>query len=445
MPLTRERAEEIFKQVLKYSTADETEAMMGSTSYALTRFANNTIHQNVLEEGSYLSVRAVAGQRTARASTNRFDDASIRQIAEAALELARTQPPNPDLLPMPAPQTYRAVNRFYGETAELTPKARAETVKTAIGRAEKDQLTAAGIFSSGASAFGLFNSRGLAAFHEETLSEFSVTMLGATSSGWAKQTSPLALELDAEALADRAARKALGSMEPKEIQPGRHTVILEPAAVLDLLGFLFWDFGGLSVHEKRSCLTDRLGQKIFGDNVEVRDDVFHPLQSGAAFDGEGMPRQRVTLVEKGVAKNLVYSRSSARKMGTEPTGHGFPLPNEYGEAPMNIVMEGNKSSVKEMVASTERGLLVTRLWYIREVDPYRKILTGMTRDGTFLVEEGKVRHGVRNLRFNQSVIEMLGQIEMLGTAERTSGEESFDMVVPPLKIRDFNFSSVTKF
>ncbi len=445
MPLTRERAEEIFKQVLKYSTADETEAMMGSTSYSLTRFANNTIHQNVLEDGSYLSVRAVAGQRTARASTNRFDDASIRQVAEMALELARTQPPDPDLLPMPAPQTHRAVNRFYGETAELTPKARAETVKVAIGRAEKDQLTAAGIFSSGASAFGLFNSRGLAAFHEETLSEFSVTMLGPTSSGWAKRTSPLALELDAEALADRAARKALGSMEPKEIQPGRHTVILEPAAVLDLLGFLFWDFGGLAVHEKRSCLTDRLGQKIFGDNVEVRDDVFHPLQSGAAFDGEGMPRQRVTLVEKGVAKNLVYSRSSARKIGLEPTGHGFPLPNEYGEAPMNIVMEGNKSTVKEMVASTEHGLLVTRLWYIREVDPYRKILTGMTRDGTFFIEEGKIRHGVRNLRFNQSVIEMLGQIEMLGTAERTSGEESFDMVVPPLKIRDFNFSSVTKF
>ncbi len=332
--LTRERAEQIFKQVLKFSTADETEAMMSSTSYSLTRFANNTIHQNVQEEGSYLSVRAVAGQRTARASTNRFDETSIRQAAEAALELARTQPPDPDLLPMPAPQTYRAVNRSYGETAELTPKARAETVKIAIARAEKDQLTAAGIFSSGASAFGLFNSRGLAAFHEETLSEFSVTMLGPTSSGWAKRTSPLALELDADALADRAARKALGSVDPKEIQPGRHTVILEPAAVLDLLGFLFWDFGGLAVHEKRSCLTDRLGQKIFGDNVEVRDDVFHPLQSGAAFDGEGMPRQRVTLVEKGVAKNLVYSRSSARTMATEPTGHGFPLPNEYGEAPM---------------------------------------------------------------------------------------------------------------
>ena len=445
MPLTRERAEEIFKQVLKYSTADETEAMMSSTSYSLTRFANNTIHQNVQEEGSYLSVRAVAGQRTARASTNRFDETSIRQAAEAALELARTQPPDPDLLPMPAPQTYRAVNRSYGETAELTPKARAETVKIAIARAEKDQLTAAGIFSSGASAFGLFNSRGLAAFHEETLSEFSVTMLGPTSSGWAKRTSPLALELDAEALADRAARKALGSVDPKEIQPGRHTVILEPAAVLDLLGFLFWDFGGLAVHEKRSCLTDRLGQKIFGDNVEVRDDVFHPLQSGAAFDGEGMPRQRVTLVEKGVAKNLVYSRASAKAARRKPTGHGFALPNEYGEAPMNLVFSGGESTVEKMVASTDRGLLVTRLWYIREVDPYEKVMTGMTRDGLFLVENGRVTSAVKNFRFNQSLIEMLRNVELMSPAVRATGEESFEMVVPAMKVRDFHFSEVTKF
>ncbi|PYV19047.1 MAG: hypothetical protein DMG21_02970 [Acidobacteria bacterium] len=238
MPLTRERAEQIFKLVLKYSTADETEAMLGSTAFSLTRFANNTIHQNVLEESSYLSVRAVSGQRTARASSNRFDEPSIRQLAEAALDLARTQPPDPDLLPMRGPQTYRVVNRSYGETAELAPMARAETVKKVIARAEKDQLTAAGIFSSGASAFGLFNSRGLASFHEETVSEFSVTMLGPTSSGWAKRTSPYAMELDPEALADRAARKALESVNPQEIEPGRATVILEPAAVLDLLGFV---------------------------------------------------------------------------------------------------------------------------------------------------------------------------------------------------------------
>jgi PmbA protein len=443
--LTRQRAEQIFSKVLKYSTADETEAIIGSTAYALTRFANNTIHQNVAEEGLSVSVRAVLGQRTARASTNKIDEASIRQVCEAAMGLARLQPPDPELLRMPGAQTFRSVDRFYGATAELTPQARAETVRKVIERAEEDGLTAAGVFSSGATATGLFNSRGLSAFHEETVSEFSVTMLGKTSSGWAKNTSPNVETLEPEVLADRAARKAVESAEPQEIAPGKYPVILEPAAVLDLLGFLFFDFGGLAIHEQRSCLTGRLGQKLFGDNINVRDDVYHPLQAGAPFDGEGMPRQRVTLVEKGVAKNVVYARQTAQKMGSEPTGHGFPLPNEYGEAPMNIVMEGGKASIEEMVSTTDRGLLVTRLWYIREVDPFQKILTGMTRDGTFWIEDGQVRHGVTNFRFNQSVIEMLSNVEMMGPAQRTAGEESFEMVVPAMKVRDFSFSSLTKF
>ncbi len=443
--LTRKKAEEIFTKVLKYSTADETEAIIGSTSYSLTRFANNIIHQNVAEEGVSVSVRAVADHRTARASTNKLDEASIRQVCEAALALARIQPADPGLLRMPGPQTFRSVERFYPETAGLTPQARAEMVKKVIARAEKDALTTAGVYSSGSVASGLFNSRGLGAFHEESVSEFSVTMLGETSSGWAKAGSPNCEALDPESLGDRAARKALESRDPKEVEPGKYTVILEPSAVLDLLGFLFFDFGGLSIHEQRSCLTGRLGQKLFGENIHVRDDVFHPLQAGAPFDGEGIPRERVILVEKGVVKNVVYARRSAQLMKTQPTGHGFPLPNDVGEVPMNIVMEGNKASLEEMIRTTERGLLVTRLWYIREVDPFKKILTGMTRDGTFWVEGGKVQHGVRNLRFNQSVIEMLNQVEMMGPPQRTSGEESFEMVVPAMKVRDFSFSSLTKF
>jgi predicted Zn-dependent protease len=291
----------------------------------------------------------------------------------------------------------------------------------------------------------ILNSRGLNAYHEETVSEFSVTMLEDTSSGWAKQTSPQCALLDPEALADRAARKALESREPKDVLPGKYTVILEPSAVLDLMGFIMLDFGGLAVQEQRSFLTGRVGQKLFGDNINVRDDVYHPLQSGAPFDGEGIPRQRVPLIEKGVAQSLVYARQTAQKMGTKPTGHGLPLPNEIGDAPVNLVFEGGKSSLEEMVRSTERGLLVTRTWYIREVDPYQKILTGMTRDGTFWIEGGKVRHGVRNLRFNQSIPEMLSQVEMMSPAQRTAGEESFEMVVPAMKVRDFSFSSSTKY
>jgi predicted Zn-dependent protease len=445
MALSRQQAEQIFDRVLKYSTAEETEVMVSSSAFALTRFANNTIHQNVSEESTTLSVRVVTDGRMARASTNKFDEESVREICEGVLALARLQPPDPELLPMPGPQTYRAVDRFFSETAELSPATRAATVASVIKRAEKSRLTAAGIFSSGASAYGLFNSRGLSAFHEETLAEFSVTMLGREGSGWAKKTSPYWPELEPLELAERAAQKALHSKKPQEIAPGKYTVILEPAAVLDLLGFLVLDFSGLAVHEQRSCLTGRVGEKVFGDNISLRDDVFHPSQTGAPFDGEGIPRQRVTILERGVVRNLVYARQTAHKMGTQPTGHGFPLPNELGDAPLNIVMEGERSSLEDMVRSTPKGLLVTRFWYIREVDPYQKILTGMTRDGTFWIEDGQARHGVKNLRFNQSVVEMLRQVEMLGQPQRTAGEESFEMVVPAMKIREFNFSSLTKY
>jgi predicted Zn-dependent protease len=289
------------------------------------------------------------------------------------------------------------------------------------------------------------NSKGLFASYEQTRAEFSVTILEEDSSGWAKSTSYDIREIDPESLAESASQKAANSRNPRELEPGHYTTILEPAAVLDLVGFLFYDFAGTAVFDKRSCLTGRLGKKLFGANITLWDDVYHPLQLGQPFDGEGVPRQKVLLVDRGVPKNLVYSRAIAKKMKTRPTGHGFTLPNEHGEAPMNLVWGGGDKSVGEMVASTERGVLVTRLWYIREVDPYNKILTGMTRDGTFLVEDGRVTGGIRNFRFNQGVIEMLSNVEMLGPPVRSSGEESFDMVVPAMKVRNFHFSEVTKF
>jgi predicted Zn-dependent protease len=445
MNLTRQRAEEVFDRVLKYSTASETEATVASSSYALTRFANNVIHQNVAEETSWLSVRLVSEGRMARASTNDFSETSIRQLCENALALAKLQAPDPELLRMPGAQMYRAIDRFNQETAALTPQTRAEIVKQVVERAEKDSLTAAGIFSSGASASGLFNSRGMKGYHEETMSEFSVTMMADSGSGWAKRTSPYWMELEPLELAERAAQKAIASRDPREIEPGRYTVILEPSAILDLLGFMILDFSGQAVNEQRSCFTGRVGEKLFGTNIRLRDDVFHPLQTGSPFDGEGIPRQRVQIVDEGAVKNLVYARQTAHKTGVQPTGHGFPLPNEYAEAPMNVVMDGGRSSVDDMIKSTERGLLVTRLWYIREVDPYKKILTGMTRDGTFWIEDGQIKQGVRNLRFNQSLIDMLNNVELMSPPQRTAGEESFEMVVPAVKVKDFNFASTTKY
>jgi predicted Zn-dependent protease len=270
-------------------------------------------------------------------------------------------------------------------------------------------------------------------------------MLEDPAAGWAKANSASVLDIDPQKLAERASEKAHRAMRARELPPGRYTVVLEPAAVLDLAGFLFYDFAATALADKRSCLNHRIGKQIFGKNISITDDVYHALQLGAPFDGEGTPRQRVLLVDRGVPKNLVYARAAAKAAGKKPTGHGFPLPNEYGEAPLNLVFSGGNSSLDEMIGSTDRGLLVTRFWYIREVDPYEKIMTGMTRDGLFLIENGRVTSAVRNFRFNQSILEMLRNVELLGPVVRATGEEAFEMVVPAMKVRDFHFSEVTKF
>lgn len=435
----------IAELVFKVSEADETEVSIDAAADALTRFANNTIHQNVAEQIRTVSVRTVFGGRTARASTNKMDEESLRRVVESSSRLARSQPPNPDLLPMPGPQDYQKVERFHAATAAATPEDRARAVKRVVDLAVGKRQTAAGIFSSGVMQSVLANSKGLWAPYQQTRAEFSITVMEADSSGWAKANSPDISQINADALAESASQKAELSRNPRDVPPGRYTVILEPAAVLDLLGFLFYDFAGTAVLDQRSCFNERLGKPLFGENISLWDDACHPLQLGPPFDGEGIPRQKVLLVDRGTPRNLVYSRATAKKVNAQPTGHGFSLPNEYGEAPMNLVWSGGDASLDGMISSTEHGILVTRLWYIREVDPYQKILTGMTRDGTFLIEGGQVAGGIRNFRFNQSLIEMLSNVEMLGPAVRAAGEESFEMVVPAVKARNFHFTEATKF
>ncbi|HYU44854.1 MAG TPA: TldD/PmbA family protein [Terriglobales bacterium] len=465
--LTRERASDIFDRIRRFSAADEVEVLFTGSRFALTRFANNTIHQNVEEENCLASIRINFGGRTARATANQFDGHSLRRAVEASERLARVQEADPDLLPMPdaqeacdadsdADRSVRAT-RFFEQTAAITPGERASVVGHIVGVADKRNLTTAGIYSTSESLEGIFNSRGLARWYTQTLAEISITMLAEDSSGWQKLNSPDVRNLDPAQLAETAARKAVESAHPQEVSPGKYTVILEPAAVLDIVGFMFGDYSGMGILDQRSFLNDRIGTKLFGENIDIWDDAGHPLQAGSPFDGEGVLRQRVRLVENGVVKRVVYARGTAAKMKKsehagkvgpiEPTGHGFPLPNEMGEMPLNIVFGApdHPQSVEQMIASTERGILVTRLWYIREVDPYEKIVTGMTRDGTFLVENGKVQGGLRNFRFNQSLIAMLSNVEAMSVPIRACGEESFDMVVPAMKVRDFNFTEGTKF
>jgi PmbA protein len=466
--LTRDQAADIFDRIKKLSSADEVEVLFSGGWFALTRFANNTIHQNVEDENHVVSVRTVFSGRTARAATNKFDDEGLRRVVESSEALAKVQHPDLDLLPMPDPieavgsadygvRVTPVPSRYFAETAGITPQLRADGVKKIVEVAQRHKLTTAGIFSSSESVEGIFNSRGLSDWHTQTLAEVSITMLGADSSGWQKANSPDVANLDPLAQAESAAKKAIDSAHPAEIPAGKYTVILEPSAALDIVGFMFWDYSGMAILDQRSFLTGRIGSQLFGENMTIWDDVAHPLQTGCPFDGEGMRRQRVPLVENGVVKRVVYARATAERMKRSEnkdkvgpiaaTGHGFPLPNEVGEMPLNIVFASpqNPQSLEEMIASTERGVLVTRLWYIREVDPYEKIVTGMTRDGTFLVENGRVRQGVRNFRLNESLIHMLSNVEAMSVPLRSCGEESFDMVVPAMKVRDFNFTEVTKF
>jgi len=464
--LTKDQAGDVFDRIKRLSSADEVEVLLSGGRFALTRFANNTIHQNVAEENHVVSVRTVFGGRTARAFTNKFDDESLRQVVRSSESLAKVQHPDPDLLPMPDAQeaagdaggaVTRVPARHFEQTAAITPELRAEGVKKIVDVAEKNELTTAGVFSSAESVEGIFNSRGLSTWHTQTSAEVSITMLAADSSGWQKANSPDVTNLDPLRLAEIAAKKAVDSAHPREIPAGKYTVILEPAAVLDIVGFMFWDYSGMAILDQRSFLSGRMETKLFGDNISISDDVAHPLQTGSPFDGEGMQRQRVGLVENGIVKRVVYARATAERMKRSEykdkagliaaTGHGFALPNEMGEMPLNIVFAPvrDPQTVEQMIASTERGILVTRLWYIREVDPYEKMLTGMTRDGTFYVENGRVQCGVRNFRLNESLIHMLSNVEAMSVPVRSCGEESFEMVVPAMKIRDFNFTEVTKF
>jgi predicted Zn-dependent protease len=440
------RCADLFREVRRHATAGDIEVTTTGGSSALTRFANNGVTQNVAHTACEVSVRVQMGGRTARATTNLLDADSLRRVVQQAEELTRVQEEDATLPPM---------------LTAATAAERAAKVEEMVAVARRDGLNSAGTYSTGGQFVALFNSHGVERWHQETLAQASVTMQAADSSGWQKQDYASLGALDVRQLAETAAEKALRSAHPIELEPGDYTVILEPSAVVDLIGFLAADFSALALLEQRSSLNQRLGTQLFGENISIVDDSTHPLQLGEGFDGEGVARRGLTLVEQGRVTELAVSRGSAARVvagspGSElegkvpacATGHGFPLPNEAGEGPQNVVFRvaaGSARSTGEMIAATERGLLVTRLWYIREVDAYEKILTGMTRDGTFLVEDGRLRGGIWNLRFNQGVIAMLKQVMDLGVPVRACGEESFPMVVPAMRVAGFHFTETTCF
>jgi PmbA protein len=448
--MTRDEARSVLERTLAAANGLDLEAVLGGGTAELTRFANNEITQNVSERRYVLSVRAARGKRTGRATGNDLSPAGVERLVRRADEAARLSPEIDDLLPLPGPQAYRAVDAADPATASLGPGARAEAVALAVARCRNGGVVGAGLYESGSGSIGEYgsiaplaiaNTNGLFAYHAGTNARFSISAMDGTASGWASGESHASRDLDAAAIAERAVEKAVRSRGPKRWEPGRYTVVLEPAAVADLLADTSWlSFGALAVQEGRSFLSGKMGTAVLGANVTIRDDPYHPLHRGIPFDAEGIPTRPVTIVEKGVATGPVYDRQTAGREGKKSTGHGLPYPNPYGPFAAHLVMEGGSGSVDDLVGRVDRGLLVTRVWYTNVVDTMTATLTGMTRDGLFAIEGGRIQGPVGNFRFNQSIVQMLQEVEALSAVERAGG-----VVCPGLLVRSFHMSSGTEF
>ena len=437
--------EALAQRVLGFSAADQTEVMVWSGNDELTRFTHNMVHQNVAVSDVSVRIRAIVGKRTGVATTNKLDDASLRQTAARALEMAKLAPEDPDLPELPRGGPTRAPEGAYvPQTAAATPHTRAEMCDAIFRIAEERDYWCAGYVTTSASGVTIVNSSGARASFDGTDSGANVKMNAGDSTGFAEGYDNDVTHLDAHAIGATSALKARESASPRAVEPGEWTVILEPAAFGELLSYLTDHFSAQAYEEGSSFLSDGLDKRYLGENVTILDDYAHPLNPGMPFDYEGQPTQRLTLVEDGVAKNVVTDSYWARKLGLENTGHALPAPNAYGPQAGHIVVAPGSKPTAELIAQTERGLLITRFWYIRTVDQKKAIVTGMTRDGTFLIEDGNVVCGVRNMRFNQSIVEALKNCEFSNALHRTGGY-SYGLVVPAAKIAKFTFSSGTEF
>ncbi|MEK7309197.1 MAG: metallopeptidase TldD-related protein [Planctomycetota bacterium] len=452
----RNEARKITDRIIHYFKHDrheQVEVIMDNSSSALTRYADNIITQNVSENNLLnVIVRVLKNGRVARVMLNQVDDASLKSVALKAPYFVKAQGTELGLL---GKQKYAPVNAYNEQTANITPTERASGIKEAVAEARHNSLNISGVFSNDASALTIANSKGLFAHYVSTSAEFTCTALTPDSSGKAAKISKDYARIKPAQTAKTAIDKAIKSKNPIEIKAGTYTVILEPSASVELLFFLaFRGFGALAYQEGRSFLAGKLGKKIMGNNISILEDAYHPDIAGMPFDFEGMPRKKVVLVDKGIACNVVHDRLTARnesrrgkKAGCSSTGHALPQPNAAGPLPTNLVLLPGNSSVPEMISSTERGILISAFHYTNILDPMKMTITGMTRNGTFLIENGVITKGIKNMRFTDSVLNMLSNVESI--SRETELHRGFfggsGFVTPALKIRNFNFSSETKF
>ncbi|RJP80713.1 MAG: TldD/PmbA family protein [Candidatus Zixiibacteriota bacterium] len=445
--MDRNRAEEIIHRVLSLSDADETEVLLSTSQDDLTRFSGNVITQNVARSTDRLTVKVHLGRRLGRASTDRLDEDSLKRVVATAKLVASQQKEDPSLLPLPPPFTFSGTAAWFPLTAAYGPEERANAISRLVREGEKYGATAAGIFNTASGTMALGNSRGLFGYHRETRAVFSATVEADGASGWAEEVHRDVALVNEARVIETAIEKALAARHPGAIEPGEYAVVLEPAAVCDFLMFMAWEsFGGLNYLEGRSFMSGKLGQKVMGDNVTIVDDAYSAHNPGLPFDYEGSPRQRLILVKEGLARGVAHDRLTAARAGIRSTGHSLPQPNTVGPLPLNLILEPGEATLEEMIAATPRGILVTHFHYTNVQDPIKLILTGMTRDGTFLIEEGRVTRPLLNLRFTDSAVAAFNRIEMISRDQVTS--EAFfggSFVAPALKISRFHFTSVSEF
>jgi len=431
---TKDEARAIMEKALGYSTADTCEVNLSGSESGNIRYARNTVSTAGHRSNQTLVVQASYGKRSGTATIDEFDDDSLARVVKRAEELAKLSPENPEFMEPLGPQQYDESVTFVEATANITPEQRAGIANASIEPARAKDVTAAGFLNDSAGFSAMMNSNGLFAYNQSTDASFSVTMRtnDGTGSGWATRDANDIANLKAEEASKSAIDKALMSKNAKAIEPGKYTVILEPAASEQLLGNMFGSFNARTADEGRSFMSKegggtKLGEKIVDERVNIWSDPRDPRVPTATWNGAGQPVKKMNWIENGVVKNLAYSRYWAEQQGVE----AVPFPS-------NGIMEGGDASLEDMIKDTKRGILVTRLWYIRTVDPQTLLYTGLTRDGTFFIENGKLKHPVKNFRFNESPIIMLNNLETLGQQVRINGN-----LIPYMKVRDFTFTSLS--
>ncbi len=451
--LSESDAQAILKKVLGFSKADEAEVTLTGSRKGNLRFARNAVSTSGGSDEMSLAVQSSFGKKTGTATVNEFDDASLEKAVRRAEELARIAPENPEYVPFLGPQKYPDPQAYFESTAGIDPDWRAKASGTSIDLCKDSKLEAAGFLEHDAAFTAVGNTRGLTGYHRDTGCDFSVTVRtpDGKGSGYGVADFNDASKLDTGAVSRVAIQKSIGSADTRAIEPGKYTVILEPAASVDLISHMVSQMDARLADEGRSFMTKagggtRLGEKLVDERVHLYSDPLNPEVPGSAWAPDNRPRERVDWIKDGVVANLAYSRYWAEKKGVPADkavpgiGGGFRGARAVGgfEGAPGVIMDGGTDSLEDLIKGVKRGVLVTRMWYIREVDPQTILYTGLTRDGTFYVEDGQIKYAIKNFRFNESPVIMLNNIEALGKPVRANG-----CLVPPMVVRDFTFSSLS--